>query len=72
MREKEHNTRIRANVKAALKRYMIVLMQKRGEEDDPLLRDLLSAEIIELEYWYSNFVDEEDVSLFDLAERKMS
>jgi hypothetical protein len=71
MTEGELNVRTEANVRKALQRYMIVLMKKRRDEDDPLLRDLLSAEMMELDYWYGNFVDDEDVSLFDLAERKM-
>lgn len=70
MSEERHNNRIHASVKMALQRYMHVLIQKHDDEKDRLLRDLLWAEMRELDYWYCQFVENEDVSLYSLAERK--
>jgi hypothetical protein len=71
MSNREHEDRIRSNVRAALQRYMHVLIQKHEDEQDRLLRDLLWAEMRELDYWYCEFVEDEDVSLHSLAERKI-
>ena len=71
MTEGKLDVRTQANIKSFLQRYMIVLMQRRREEDDPLSRDFLSAEMMELDDWYCSFVDDEGVSLFDLAERRL-
>jgi len=70
MSEERHNNRIHASVKMALQRYMHVLIQKHDDEKDRLLRDLLWVEMRELDYWYAEFVGDEDVSLHSLVERK--
>ena len=71
MTEGEGKAREEAYVRMALQRYMILLIQKHREEGDTLVRELLSAEIMELDDWYCSLANDEGVSLMAMAQKKI-
>lgn len=62
--EKKHQVRTDANIKMALKEYMEYLDHLHQRESDPVLSRLIHNKMFDLDYWYGQWVGDEEASIW--------